>query len=154
MTTHCPIVLKTALNHIMILHDENMPILSRFQIEIGQISSLKATVSDKKKILHPWAQFSEYKQAYLGAPSTCPRVSPRYRSQAVQPVHVQTRFVVISFFFTLFQNIKSKSSLHHCSSLVIISNCGNIEFGLGNFRFVLISCYYTTSPDRCGVWMD
>jgi hypothetical protein len=23
MTTHCPIVLKTALNHIMILHDEN-----------------------------------------------------------------------------------------------------------------------------------
>ena len=23
MTTHCPIVLKTALNHIMILHDKN-----------------------------------------------------------------------------------------------------------------------------------
>jgi hypothetical protein len=23
MTTHCPIVLKTALNHIMILHDED-----------------------------------------------------------------------------------------------------------------------------------
>jgi hypothetical protein len=40
----------------MILHDENHAYFVRFQKEeIGKISSLKATVLDKTKILHPWS---------------------------------------------------------------------------------------------------
>ena len=46
----CPIVLNTALNHIMILNDENQAYFAAFsKKKIGQISSQKAMLSDNNK---------------------------------------------------------------------------------------------------------